>query len=79
MQELGKLQVSDVPVVTKAWEHNGEILGITSAGELLVLARLAQEGEPKHITPQRRQRPPRRRRTPDTQAVNPPVGAQEEE
>ncbi len=41
MEFLDKLTTpGDVPVLTRAWEHNGEILGLDPAGNLLKLYRM---------------------------------------
>jgi hypothetical protein len=44
MEPLAKPTVSaEVPLIARAWEHNGEILGLDLDGELVVLARLAPQ------------------------------------
>jgi hypothetical protein len=44
MGPLDKPTVSaEVPLIARAWEHNGEILGLDLDGELVVLARLAPQ------------------------------------
>jgi hypothetical protein len=53
MNELAKLSVDEnLPTLTKAWEHNGEILGITEDGDLIVVARLTERHEARKAPPQ---------------------------
>jgi hypothetical protein len=41
MEPLEKIKEGEhVPMLTRAWEHNGEILGIDLEGALVVVARL---------------------------------------
>jgi hypothetical protein len=62
MNELAKLSVdANLPTLTKAWEHNGEILGITDDGNLIVVARLTQSSEAQRAAPQPVSRAKRRR------------------
>jgi hypothetical protein len=53
MNELATLAVDeDLPTLIKAWEHNGEILGITEDGDLMVVARLTERREVRKAVPQ---------------------------
>jgi len=53
MNELEKLSVDEnLPTLTKAWEHNDEILGITEDGDLIVVARLTERREARKAPPQ---------------------------
>jgi len=65
MNELAKLSVdAHLPTLTRAWEHNGEILGITDDGNLIVVARLTERSEERQEPPQSVQRTRRRRPEP---------------
>jgi hypothetical protein len=65
VNELAKLSVdANLPTLTKAWEHNGEILGITEDGNLIVVAHLMERSEKRQEPPQSGQRTRRRRPEP---------------
>ena len=66
MEQLEKLAVAeDVPLLTRAWEHNGEILGITTEGKLVVVARIVEpDAELPKAMISSKPRAPRRRPRP---------------
>jgi hypothetical protein len=69
MEPINKLQMGNVPTLSKVWEHNSEVLGIDENGDLVVVARLASN-EGTHSVQQRqeRKRPPHPRKKEATNA-----------
>ena len=51
MNELNKLEEKDVPIIARAWIHNGEILGVTREGNLLIVAKIVGEQEDSVFNP----------------------------
>jgi hypothetical protein len=43
MTDIEQLEDKDVPLIARAWIHNGEILGVTRDGKLLIVARIVGE------------------------------------
>jgi len=79
MNPLEKVsRAEDVPVLTRAWEHSGEILGVTPDGELVIVARLVTaEGEEPRATSGSKQRKPRKKPS-ARQRLSPPELPSEE-
>jgi hypothetical protein len=68
MEELKRLEATNVPTLTKAWQHNGEILGISTDGELVVVARLVVDEKEtvfKTAPSARKRAPGKKKETPE--------------
>ena len=51
MNDIERLEEKDVPMLAKAWIHNGEILGITREGKLMIVAKIVGEAEDSLFNP----------------------------
>ena len=59
MKDLELLEEKDVPLIARAWIHNGEILGVTREGHLLIVAKIvgAQEDSVFNPSPEPSKKP----------------------
>ena len=51
MKDIELLEEKDVPIIARAWIHNGEILGTTRDGNLLIVAKIVGEQEDSVFNP----------------------------
>ena len=51
MKDIELLEDKDVPLIARAWIHNGEILGVTRQGDLLIIAKIVGEQEDSVFNP----------------------------
>ena len=51
MKDIERLEETDVPMIVRAWIHNGEILGVTREGNLLIVAKMVGEQEDSVFNP----------------------------
>jgi hypothetical protein len=51
MSDIAQLEDTNVPLIARAWIHNGEILGVTREGTLLLIARIVGEPEDSVFNP----------------------------
>jgi hypothetical protein len=51
MKDIERLEEKEVPLIARAWIHNGEILGITREGNLLLVAKIVGEQEDSLFNP----------------------------
>ena len=51
MKDIELLEEKDVPLIARAWIHNGEILGVTREGHLLLVAKIVGAQEDSVFNP----------------------------
>jgi hypothetical protein len=51
MKDIELLEEKEVPMIARAWIHNGEILGVTREGNLLIVAKIVGDQEDSVFNP----------------------------
>jgi hypothetical protein len=51
MKDIERLEETDAPLIARAWIHNGEILGLTREGNLLIVAKIVGDQEDSLFNP----------------------------
>jgi hypothetical protein len=64
MEELKRLDSSNVPVLKAVWLHAGDVVGIDLNGEPVILARLEGNESAHGKSQEKRVRPPRKKKEP---------------